>query len=719
MSNVLSHRASRTERRRCQARRAPSVRLSLEYLEERLVLAASVPDQTALVQSFYGGVLGRTPAGTETDYWVGQLQSGVSPQTVASAFYNSPEQRGLQVDGYYLRFFNRAADAAGHNSWVANLLSGMSEFDVQEKFLSSGEYASLHPSNAAFVDALYADVLNRAADAAGEAGWIAALQASSTRAEAARAFLTSSENVANILDVLYLDYLGRPADASATATYSAGLQAGTLPLSQVVTAILSSPEYVLRSGNYQWVQQDYVEPPVLQSQNGILKATLDMAQGPALIAGQQVLNAETYNGLYPGPTLKVNPGDVLNVTIKNDLSTPTNLHTHGLHVSPIGNGDNVFLEIDPGQSFEFHIPLPPDHPEGLYWYHPHHHGVLDQQLFSGLAGLIVVGNVDGGFPEFSGLAQRVMSLKNTEIGSDGMLTAPPPPGIQTQQLFTINGQLNPTLTMAPGESQVWSIANTGNDSFYDIRLDAHKLYVIGEDGEPLQHVRAVDSLVMPPGKRYTFIVQGDTTGTYHFRTAGFNNGDVFIFPPATLATLVVQGRPDEPKLLPDQLSSVNNYFRDLRNVPVAANRQLVFAEDLMNPNNLMFTVNGQIFPNVPVIQPELNTVEEWILLNDTQEFHPFHIHVNNFEVISINGQPYTPDNLQDIVNIPPKTNGVDGSVVIRMEFKDYVGAYVYHCHISFHEDMGMMGVVNVIQPVAMQGNAPPGVMLDQTEMHQH
>src|SRR5439155_16445424 len=132
--------------------------------------------------------------------------------------------------------------------------------------------------------------------------------------------------------------------------------------------------------------------------------------------------------------------------------------------------------------------------------------------------------------EFSGLAQRVMSVKNVEIGPDGMLTSPPPPGIQVQQLFTINGQLNPTLTMAPGESQVWSIANTGNDSFYDIQLEGHQLYVIGEDGQPVQHVRAVDDVVMPPGQRYTFIVQGGATGTYSFRTAGFNNGDVFVWP---------------------------------------------------------------------------------------------------------------------------------------------------------------------------------------------
>lgn len=715
MSKWFMHRVGRTGQGRTSAKHAPAARLCIERMEDRLVLAAL--NQTALIQSYYGGVLGRAPAGTEADYWVALLQIGVSPVTVAAAFYTSPEQRGLQVDGYYQRYFNRPADASGRATWVSKFQGGMSELDVQQSFLGSAEYMSLHADNGAFVNGLYADVLFRSADAAGRAGWVAALQGTARRSDVARVFLTSSESVADTLNALYSAYLGRSPDASATAALSPGLQAGTLPLNQVATIILSAPEYLNRSSTYQWIHQDYVEPPVLQSQNGVLKTTLDMRQGPAMIAGQRVANAETYNGLYPGPTLAINPGDVLDVTIKNDLSTPTNLHTHGLHVSPLGNGDNIFVEIAPGQSFEYRIPLPSNHPEGLYWYHPHHHGTLDQQLFGGLAGLIVVGNVDGGFPEFSGLSQRVMVLKNGAIGSDGLLTAPPPPGVQNQQIFTINGQLNPTLTMAPGESQVWSIANTGNDSFYDVQLAGHKLYVIGEDGEPLQHVRPVDDLIMPPGQRYTFIVQGGAPGTYSFRTAGFNNGDVFVWPARTLATLVVQGRPGEPRLLADPLSAVNNLFQDLRNVPVAAHRQLVFGQDLTDPTNPMFNINGQIFPNVPVIQPVLNTVEEWILLNDTQEFHPFHIHVNNFEVLSINDQPYTPDNLRDVVNIPPKVNGVDGSVVIRMAFKDYVGSYVYHCHISFHEDMGMMGIVNVVQSVAMQGNAPPGVMLDPGQMH--
>jgi len=113
----------------------------------------------------------------------------------------------------------------------------------------------------------------------------------------------------------------------------------------------------------------FAEPPVILSNHGELRTTLTEQVGPATIAGQQVSDAWTYNGSYVGPTLVLNPGDLLNVTIANNLPEVTNLHTHGLHVSPLGNSDNVFLQIMPGESNEYRIQLPINHPQGLYWYH--------------------------------------------------------------------------------------------------------------------------------------------------------------------------------------------------------------------------------------------------------------------------------------------------------------------------------------------------------------
>ena len=87
---------------------------------------------------------------------------------------------------------------------------------------------------------------------------------------------------------------------------------------------------------------------------------------------------------------------------------------------------------------------------------------------------------------------------------------------------------------------------------------------------------------------------------------------------------------------------------------------------------------------------KLGTVEEWVLKNDTDEQHPFHIHINDFQVLSVNGQPYQARGRQDTVILPAK-----GEVVVRIPFQDFTGRFVFHCHILAHEDGGMMAVVEV------------------------
>ena len=100
-----------------------------------------------------------------------------------------------------------------------------------------------------------------------------------------------------------------------------------------------------------------------------------------------VSDAWMYNGLYVGPTLLAEPGDLLDLTLVNNLEPPSNLHTHGLHVSPIGNSDNVLLNIVELEANHFQIQIPSDHPHGLNWYHPHRHETASNQIIRGLSGL--------------------------------------------------------------------------------------------------------------------------------------------------------------------------------------------------------------------------------------------------------------------------------------------------------------------------------------------
>ena len=122
--------------------------------------------------------------------------------------------------------------------------------------------------------------------------------------------------------------------------------------------------------------------------------------------------------------------------------------------------------------------------------------------------------------------------------------------------------------------------------------------------------------------------------------------------------------------------------------------------------------NTQFHPNDrPMAAPVRGTLEEWTLVNQTTDDHPFHIHVNEFQVISVNGEPYRANGHQDVVNIPAQTvvDGklVDGKVVIRQRFRQFTGWFVFHCHILQHEDAGMMATVQVRESADVPVRPPP------------
>jgi len=105
------------------------------------------------------------------------------------------------------------------------------------------------------------------------------------------------------------------------------------------------------------------------STGGALQVRLEAAEGPVRVAGRTA-TTPGYNGAVPGPTLHLQPGDWLRVQLVNRPRDPTNLHTHGLHVSPEDNSDNRFVWVDPDESFPYEYQLPADHRPGVYWL-PH------------------------------------------------------------------------------------------------------------------------------------------------------------------------------------------------------------------------------------------------------------------------------------------------------------------------------------------------------------
>lgn len=447
----------------------------------------------------------------------------------------------------------------------------------------------------------------------------------------------------------------------------------------------------------------FVEPPVLASQNGVLTATLIEAQSPTMIGDVSVINPWTYNGSYVGPTLMANPGDLLDITIVNNLpdGQTTNLHTHGLHVSPVGDSDNILLQIAPGEEHHYQIQIPADHPQGLYWYHPHHHGEVFSQISMGLSGMLVIGRPDGGPSQLNGLPQHVLGLQNALLAGN-QINVPVPFSDVNAQTFTVNGQLQPHLDLPVGQYQVFNIADIGNKAFYRLQVfDTGTnlpvpLLTVAADGNPYTQVRQSPFLDVSPGQRWSFVLAPPSAGanavagTYELRTLGYFDG-VHAWPPRTLMTMNYVGNaislPPAPVADGTPLTPPNQNYVDLRNLPVAAHRVVRFDNDGMGAQ----LINDAAFPDNPVFQPRLNTVEEWTVENPTTVDHPFHLHVNSQQVVLAPDQPTGLPYYQDVINVP-----AGQSVTIRIQFLDELGLTVYHCHRTDHEDHGMMAAVNVV-----------------------
>jgi FtsP/CotA-like multicopper oxidase with cupredoxin domain len=175
--------------------------------------------------------------------------------------------------------------------------------------------------------------------------------------------------------------------------------------------------------------QPLSNPPEIASKNGRLSATLTVEPAELAVAGQNVTFPALYDGLYTPPVLRVQPGDTIQLLLNNFAHLPTNVHYHGFNVTPQKGGDDIYISIDQGDSFQYDFPIPADHPQGLYWYHPHRDPLLNTQIAGGMAGGIIVGDVLAPFPSLQGIPERVMLLKDlkTRDGIAGRVPRPERP----------------------------------------------------------------------------------------------------------------------------------------------------------------------------------------------------------------------------------------------------------------------------------------------------
>jgi FtsP/CotA-like multicopper oxidase with cupredoxin domain len=438
---------------------------------------------------------------------------------------------------------------------------------------------------------------------------------------------------------------------------------------------------------------ELVEPRVLASANGVLAVEL-LAAGVTVEVGGRAVRALGYNGTVPGPTWRVRPGDRLQVTLVNELDHATNLHTHGLFVSPDGNGDNPFVAVQPGQRFDYDIQLPEDHPPGLFWYHPHHHGTVADQVFAGLYGAIIV--EDPTEPPVT--RERVLVVSDITIDVSGDVAA----ATRSDRMMgregetvLVNGQVRPVLRARPGERERWRVVNACVSRHLDLRVPGQDLALLGMDSARTATPTAVDRVILAPGNRADLIVQ-TTPGSAEVLAVPVDRGAPMGMmmgggptsgATVTLARLEVDGAPAGPlDPLPSQPAP-----RDLAGVDVARRRELTLTMGMGMGmgGGMSFTIDGKEFdPDRIDENVTVGDVEEWTLVNTSPMDHPFHLHVWPMQVLREGTR--TPEDVtrRDVVSIPAQ-----GSTVVRIPFDRYAGRTVYHCHILDHEDLGMMGVI--------------------------
>lgn len=456
-----------------------------------------------------------------------------------------------------------------------------------------------------------------------------------------------------------------------------------------------------------------------------LDVAIDAVYGTYDLAGRRV----TLRGYDGGPrprTLRFKAGDTVALTLHNRLpkllpdaavpaSAPgghahhagppvpgqsgmnvphgfnvTNMHVHGLHVSPTAPADDVLVPVEPGGGLRsYRYIVPETHPCGVNFYHAHNHGSVALQVASGMAGaLIVEGKVDR-IDAISKVKDVVMLLQSLQAGPDGTVDdyATLDGGTQVY----INGQKNPTIPMDRGEVQRWRLINATHNRFLTLTLPGHRFVTLGFDGNPLERTESTTAVFLAPGNRVELLVQASFTAGRYALDGGSNYGFTY----GSIAAVEVGARMGAKDLYEGELvrydTDFGGHLRPIRDEEVVRGRRVGFGQVGTLPY-WTWTIDGEPFDEKRKFEAKLGTAEEWTLVNQTNDPHPFHIHINPFQVLETSGLPVPVPRGRwlDTITIPP-----NGHVRMRTRYVDYDGLYVFHCHTLVHEDQGMMRLLEV------------------------
>src|ERR1700747_1754871 len=108
----------------------------------------------------------------------------------------------------------------------------------------------------------------------------------------------------------------------------------------------------------------------------------------------------------------------------------SNLHFHGTTVAPVcGQDETIHTLVQAGQSFDYSVQIPANEPPGLYWYHPHPHGISEEQVQGGATGALIVEGIENADPGIAGLAERTFVIREQYAPASEVIDKRIPPDL--------------------------------------------------------------------------------------------------------------------------------------------------------------------------------------------------------------------------------------------------------------------------------------------------
>lgn len=458
-----------------------------------------------------------------------------------------------------------------------------------------------------------------------------------------------------------------------------GLVAGLLATG---TVIGTSP---MAAASHSPFTRPLVIPPELTGDNITLTAKVSDVQ----ILDGAATQMWTFNGVFPGPTIRQQAGTAINVNVVNQLAAaqgPITVHNHGNHSTPENDGRPHEFLISPGSSRTYNYAgLENGAPERgtQQWYHDHTMEATARNVWMGLAGMYIIDDPADPQSLPTGEFDVPLMLVDRSFDASNQLSYSFKPSGVTGDHVLVNGVPQPYFEVGPAKYRL-RILNASNVRDYTLALSNGASFTqIGTDSGLLPAPVSRSSMTIGPSERVDVVV--DFSGlsqnaTVRLRDLDNSGQDIMEFRLTRSVT--------NSASIPSQLRS----WPDLTNEPIAATRTFVF-----DRSQGAWTINGLAFdPDRFDAQPVLGTTEEWTLVNPSGWTHVIHIHDVDQQLMSRNGAPPQAYELfKEAWHI-----GGGQTVVVRIKFTDHVGPYVFHCHVLEHEDDGMMSQFNVSTALA-------------------